>query len=243
MLEINRVVGPLGPRAPSTPQLAREKHVEDSIMTMEVDLQSRPEVLLSSSPTCHVPENSQKQHKESTNKGINGSIFNTQDKPAVSITSRANRLVQEASDIQTARIKVFKYFCSSFDETASQYTSGHEFAFVKDFGDSFLQYWSHALNNNTMPQAPSPAAKPKYVFATQQQQRFPQQQQPTRKQQHLPAPPNCAKDDLRVLIRLDKEAPARDKDSYAIRGIQGPPVADKCAINSCCHSHQYRLGG
>ena len=111
-----------------------------------------------------------------------------------------------------------KAFCKSFDQTASQFTAGHAFAFTKDFGESFLQYWSQVLHNNTQPKVPLPNTKPTYANLVakpqgKQKQRLPQQPQAAPQQKQFIAP----KDDLRVLIRLDKEAPARNKDSFAIR--------------------------
>ena len=196
-------------------------------MTMDENLQVRPEVPISSSPPAQKnPENTQKKKEGVTNAtGINCSIFNTQEQPAISIAAQANSLAHEANEIQSARLEVFKAFCNSFDQTASQFTAGHTIAFTKDFGESFLQYWSQVLHNNKMsqPKVPLPNTKPTYANLVakpqgKQKQRLPQQPQAAPQQKQFIAP----KDDLRVLIRLDKEAPARNRIA-TLSGPTSPP--------------------
>ncbi|KAM4064243.1 lipase, class 3 [Hirsutella rhossiliensis] len=121
---------------------------------------------------------------------------------------------------------VFRAFCESFEQTAKQYTSGLEHSFAEQFSNSFLDFWKQALSDLNSAPAPTyssvaagrPASQPlgghtPTAAAAPQQQR-PQQPISRLQGRPIPAPP---KEDLRVFVRLDAEAPARDHSSYAIR--------------------------
>ncbi|KAM4067478.1 lipase, class 3 [Hirsutella rhossiliensis] len=120
---------------------------------------------------------------------------------------------------------VFRAFCESFEQTAKQYTSGLEHSFAEQFSNSFLDFWKQALSDLNSAPAPTyssvaagrPASQPSGPHSTAAaapQQQRPQQPISRLQGRPIPAPP---KEDLRVFVRLDAEAPARDHSSYAIR--------------------------
>ncbi|KAM4054890.1 endonuclease-reverse transcriptase domain-containing protein [Hirsutella rhossiliensis] len=103
---------------------------------------------------------------------------------------------------------------------------GRSAAFAEQFSNSFLDFWKQALSDLNSAPAPTyssvaagrPASQPlgghtPTAAAAPQQQR-PQQPISRLQGRPIPAPP---KEDLRVFVRLDAEAPARDHSSYAIR--------------------------
>ncbi|KAM4056234.1 endonuclease-reverse transcriptase domain-containing protein [Hirsutella rhossiliensis] len=144
----------------------------------------------------------------------------------VSIVEAANKLAVEQTNAYNAKMTVFRAFCESFEQTAKQYTSGLEHSFAEQFSNSFLDFWKQALSDLNSAPAPTyssvaagrPASQPlgghtPTAAAAPQQQR-PQQPISRLQGRPIPAPP---KEDLRVFVRLDAEAPARDHSSYAIR--------------------------
>ncbi|KAJ6436239.1 DDE superfamily endonuclease [Purpureocillium lavendulum] len=118
----------------------------------------------------------------------------------VSIVEGANRVAQEQTDAYNAKLAVFHAFCESFDQAAKQFTSGIEHTFANQFATSFLDFWRQSLS--ILP----PVTAPTYSSVAAADTRL--QGRP------IPAPP---KEDLRVFVRLDAEAPARNFESYAIR--------------------------
>jgi len=144
----------------------------------------------------------------------------------VSIVEGANRVAQEQTDAYNAKLAVFHAFCESFDQAAKQFTSGIEHTFANQFATSFLDFWRQSLS--ILPPATAPTyssvvtgrspRQPPGVHATpiaEAPPPAPQQTADIRLQgRPIPAPP---KEDLRVFVRLDAEAPARNCESYAIR--------------------------
>ena len=144
----------------------------------------------------------------------------------VSIVEGTNRVAQEQTDAYNAKLAVFHAFCESFDQAAKQFTSGIEHSFANQFATSFLDFWRQSLSilpPVTAPTYSSVAARrsplqPPGGHATPSAGApppAPQQRADLRLQgRPIPAPP---KEDLRVFVRLDAEAPARKLESYAIR--------------------------
>ena len=144
----------------------------------------------------------------------------------VSIVEGTNRVAQEQTDAYNAKLAVFHAFCESFDQAAKQFTSGIEHSFANQFATSFLDFWRQSLSilpSVTAPtyssvaagrsplQTPGGHANPSAGAPPP----APQQRADLRLQgRPIPAPP---KEDLRVFVRLDAEAPARKLESYAIR--------------------------
>ncbi|KAJ6436970.1 Protein phosphatase 1 regulatory subunit 3A [Purpureocillium lavendulum] len=145
----------------------------------------------------------------------------------VSIVDGANKVAQEQTDAYNAKLAVFQAFCESFDQAAKQFTSGIEHSFTEQFANSFLDFWRQSLS--ILPPAP-PAPTYSSVVAGRTAHRPPggnattstaapppEQQQttvPRFQGRPIPAPP---REDLRVFVRLDAEAPARNHGNYAIR--------------------------
>ncbi|UNI15368.1 hypothetical protein JDV02_001905 [Purpureocillium takamizusanense] len=144
----------------------------------------------------------------------------------VSIVEGANRVAQEQTDAYNAKLAVFQAFCESFDHAAKQFTSGIEYSFANQFATSFLDFWRQSLSMLPLATAPTYSSvaagrsplQPSGGHATPSFAAPPPAPQQTADQRlhgrPVPAPP---KEDLRVFVRLDAEAPARKFESYAIR--------------------------
>ncbi|PWI64051.1 hypothetical protein PCL_00034 [Purpureocillium lilacinum] len=63
----------------------------------------------------------------------------------------------------SAKLAVFRAFCSSFDDTAKQFTSGPALQFAQKFSSSFLQYWTDVLAGT---HTNLPTTKPSYATVT-----------------------------------------------------------------------------
>ncbi|KAG7406841.1 hypothetical protein Forpi1262_v018260 [Fusarium oxysporum f. sp. raphani] len=101
---------------------------------------------------------------------------------------------------------VFQAFCAKFEEAAQQFTSEPHRRFAQHFADSFLDSWKRELSS-----AGPATPKPTYSSAAA-------------------TAPSTGHDHLRVFVRLEAEAPARDHSSYAIRTLireKLGPVSDK----------------
>ena len=148
--------------------------------------------------------------------------------PPVSIAASAHRLAQETAKIHETKIAVFKAFCSAFDETAKQFTSGPAFRFAQEFSQSFIHSWENTLNGTPVTTArPSYAAAasngiqaatgpPFNPFPVARGHKQPQPQFPTFNHQ-LSTPVSPPKDDLRVFVRLEDDSASRTYESYAVR--------------------------
>ncbi|PWI64223.1 hypothetical protein PCL_11363 [Purpureocillium lilacinum] len=145
----------------------------------------------------------------------------------VSIVEGANRVAQEQTDAYNAKLAVFHAFCESFDQAAKQFTSGIEHTFANQFATSFLDFWRQSLSilpPVTAPTYSSVAAGRSPLQAPASHATAPSVEAPPSAPQQtgeirlqgrpIPAPP---KEDLRVFVRLDAEAPARKFESYPIR--------------------------
>ncbi|KAK4075188.1 hypothetical protein Purlil1_12773 [Purpureocillium lilacinum] len=156
------------------------------------------------------------------------------------IANAADKLVVAQNEVYSAKLAVFRAFCSSFDDTAKQFTSGPALQFAQKFSSSFLQYWTDVLagtHTNLPPTKPSYAtvvgagrpaptaagtsANP--VTAALQHQRQ-QQPAPRRQGQRNPLPPPI--DDLWVFARLRPGQTADMSGSFAVR----THIADKLGI-------------
>ncbi|KAG6080103.1 hypothetical protein E4U15_003451 [Claviceps sp. LM218 group G6] len=94
--------------------------------------------------------------------------------------------------------------CAAFDQAAAGYAAGPGHILAQEFKQYYLRFWTAALKGESPTPLPRGAAhKP-----------------PT---QRAKAPPA---EDLRLLVRLEKDAPTWDKNGYAIRQA----VAEKSEI-------------
>ncbi|PWI64416.1 hypothetical protein PCL_10484 [Purpureocillium lilacinum] len=78
----------------------------------------------------------------------------------VSIANAADKLVVAQNEVYSAKLAVFRAFCSSFDDTAKQFTSGPALQFAQKFSSSFLQYWTDVLAGT---HTNLPTTKPSYA--------------------------------------------------------------------------------
>ncbi len=158
----------------------------------------------------------------------------------VTIANAADKLVVAQNEVYSAKLAVFRAFCSSFDDTAKQFTSGPALQFAQKFSSSFLQYWTDVLagtHTNLPPTKPSYAAaagarRPAPAAAgttadpvsAAPQNQWQQQLPPRRQGQRKPLPPLT--DDFRVFARLRPGHAADMSRSFAVR----THIADKLGI-------------
>ncbi|SCO87583.1 uncharacterized protein FRV6_11710 [Fusarium oxysporum] len=116
----------------------------------------------------------------------------------ISIIESANELAHERVEEYNAKLMVFQAFCAKFEEAAQQFTNGPQRRFA----------YSVAASH------PSDRARPTQQH--QQQQRRRPDPPHHQGQQTTIAPP---RQDLRVFVRLEAGAPARDHSSYTIRTL------------------------
>ena len=171
----------------------------------------------------------------------------------VSITNAADKLVDAQNEVYSAKLAVFKAFCSSFDATAKQFTSGPALQFAQKFSSSFLQYWTDVLAGThsnlppTKPYAsvvdarrPAPAAAGTTAdpVSAAPPNQWQQQLPPRRQGQRKPLPPPT--DDFRVFARLRPGHTADMSRSFAVR----THIADKLGIarSRIPHAHPCKTG-
>ena len=158
----------------------------------------------------------------------------------VTIANAADKLVVAQNEVYSAKLAVFRAFCSSFDNTAKQFTSGPALQFAQKFSSSFLQYWTDVLAGT---HSNLPTTKPSYTTVVGTRRPAPaaagttadpvtaapqnqwQKQLPPRRQgqRHPPPPPT---DDFRVFARLRPGHIADMSRSFAVR----THIADKLGI-------------
>ncbi|OAQ61343.1 reverse transcriptase, RNaseH [Purpureocillium lilacinum] len=159
----------------------------------------------------------------------------------VSIANAAHKLVVAQNEVYSAKLAVFRAFCSSFDDTAKQFTSGPALQFAQKFSSSFLQYWTDVLAGThtnlptTKPSyatvvgagrpAPAAAGTTSNPVTAAPQNQWQQQPAPRRQGQRNPLPPPI--DDLRVFARLRPGQTADMSGSFAVR----THIADKLGID------------
>ena len=158
----------------------------------------------------------------------------------VTIANAADKLVVAQNEVYSAKLAVFRAFCSSFDNTAKQFTSGPALQFAQKFSSSFLQYWTDVLAGT---HSNLPTTKPSYttVVGTRRpapaaagttadpasaapQNQWQQQLPPRRQGQRNPLPPPT--NDLRVFARLGAGQTADISRSFAVQ----THIADKLGI-------------
>ncbi|RKK55869.1 hypothetical protein BFJ69_g17692, partial [Fusarium oxysporum] len=142
----------------------------------------------------------------------------------ISIIESANELARERVEEYNAKLMVFQAFCAKFEEAAQQFTNGPQRRFAQQFADSFLDSWKRELSGDMPTSKPTyssvaashPSDRARPAQQHQQQQRRRSDPPHRQGQQTTVAPP---RQDLRVFIRLEAGAPARDHSSYAIRTL------------------------
>ncbi|KID59265.1 reverse transcriptase, partial [Metarhizium hybridum] len=153
----------------------------------------------------------------------------------IDITDAANQLADEQVAVYNAKLKVFRTFCAHFNEAAKKFPSGPERDFAHHFSSSFLGFWKQTLSNSQSASAPTYSSVAAHTSSprtptapTYDAQAFHAHRQsaPTHRQGQQPAAPAPPRDDLRVFVRLDAGAPARNHIGYAIRAH----VASKTGI-------------
>ncbi|XP_044720088.1 reverse transcriptase (RNA-dependent DNA polymerase) domain-containing protein [Hirsutella rhossiliensis] len=140
----------------------------------------------------------------------------------VSILEAATKIARDKTAAHNAKLAVLRVFSESFEQAAKQFTSGTENSIAKQVATKFLKFWTQSLAELEEPPKPTyssvlASGKPK-----QGQLAFTASAPPQRKPQtttRLPGRPPVAppKEDLRVFVRLDADAPARNHERYAIR--------------------------
>ncbi|KAH6982575.1 hypothetical protein EDB80DRAFT_899260 [Ilyonectria destructans] len=81
---------------------------------------------------------------------------------AINLSAAAAGVAAESQAILDDKMKVFRTFCTAFDETAKQFPTGRMFRFAQQMSQSFLSHWASALNGDSQsqsqPQLQPPAA-------------------------------------------------------------------------------------
>ncbi|KAG6018262.1 hypothetical protein E4U40_000487 [Claviceps sp. LM458 group G5] len=130
---------------------------------------------------------------------------------------------------------LFRAMCAAFDQAAAGYASGPGHILAQEFKQSYMRFWTAALKGESpsppppRAAAPQPAAKTTTYASVASQPEGPtvytlKTQRPSKRAaQRAKAPPA---EDLRLLVRLEPDAPTWDKNPYAIRRA----VADQSDI-------------
>ncbi|KJZ76675.1 hypothetical protein HIM_04011 [Hirsutella minnesotensis 3608] len=133
----------------------------------------------------------------------------------IDITHAATQLIDAQAAVYNAKLRVFRTFCAHFNEAAKEFATGPERDFAKHFSTSFLGFWEQTLANT------SPASTPTYSGIAANGTASPANPRPKPAATHhqaqgspVPAP---SREDLRVFVRLEADAPARNHIGYAIR--------------------------
>ncbi|KAF7543581.1 hypothetical protein G7Z17_g10621 [Cylindrodendrum hubeiense] len=92
---------------------------------------------------------------------------------AINLSAAAAGVALESQAILDDKMKVFRTFCTAFDETAKQFPTGRMFRFAQQMSQSFLNHWASALNGDKQPQS-------QYQLQPQPQPRLTVASKPTR---------------------------------------------------------------
>ncbi|KAM4058254.1 endonuclease-reverse transcriptase domain-containing protein [Hirsutella rhossiliensis] len=150
-----------------------------------------------------------------------GSTGSTENAP-VSIIEAATKIARDQTAAHDAKLAVFRAFSESFEQTAKQFTSGSHNSIAKQVATKFLNLWTQSLADLEEPPKPTYSSVLASGKTTQGQLAITASAPPQRKQQtttRLQGRPPVVppKEDLRVFVRLDADAPARNHERYAIR--------------------------
>ena len=235
----------LGPRTPSgLARGARVALLRNSPATREGEIGiSRSALRTTYTPSSPLHAVSYAAATEGSQRAVHFDSSEPDPQPGdgpVSITNAADKLVVAQNEVYSAKLAVFKAFCSSFDATAKQFTSGPALQFAQKFSSSFLQYWTDVLAGT---HSNLPTTKPSYttVVGTRRpapaaagttadpasaapQNQWQQQLPPRRQGQRNPLPPPT--NDLRVFARLGAGQTADISRSFAVQ----THIADKLGI-------------
>ncbi len=142
----------------------------------------------------------------------------------VSILEAATKIARDQTAAHNAKLAVLRAFSEAFERAATQFTSDTENTIAKQVATKFLDFWSQSLAEFDGPQRPTYSSvaasgkKPQGQLASTapappQQRKL----QSTTTRQPARPPVSPPKEDLRVFVRLDANAPARNHERYAIR--------------------------
>ncbi|KAM4062495.1 endonuclease-reverse transcriptase domain-containing protein [Hirsutella rhossiliensis] len=140
----------------------------------------------------------------------------------VSILEAATKIARDKTAAHNAKLAVLRVFSESFEQAAKQFTSGTENSIAKQVATKFLKFWTQSLAELEEPPKPTYSSVLASGKTNKGQLAFTVPAPLQRKPQtttRLPGRPPVAppKEDLRVFVRLDADAPARNHERYAIR--------------------------
>ncbi|KAF7535514.1 hypothetical protein G7Z17_g13198 [Cylindrodendrum hubeiense] len=205
--------------------------LEDPLADLLADLPARP-----SPPSSGVFEHSKTSEPALT----------------INLSAAAAGVALESQAILDDKIKVFRTFCTAFDEIAKRFRTGCTFRFAERMSQSFLNHWASALNSDSQPQSQPQrvqsyasalvadiptrrAAPPEFNDfqpaptrgnAPDPLRRCPGPRQTRRPQEQQEGNSAVAYYDPRVFAQLHENSPAWDKQRFTIR----THLADKLDI-------------
>ncbi|KAJ6437079.1 reverse transcriptase [Purpureocillium lavendulum] len=236
----------LGPRTPSgLARGARVALLRNSPATREGEIGvSRSALRTAYTPSSPLHAVSYAAATEGAQRAVHFDSSEPDQQPGdgpVTIANAADKLVVAQNEVYSAKLAVFRAFCSSFDDTAKQFTSGPALQFAQKFSSSFLQYWTNVLAGThtnlpttkpscatvvgTRRPAPAAAGTTADPVTAAPQNQWQQQLPPRRQGQRHPLPPPT--DDFRVFARLRPGHAADISRSFAVR----THIADKLGID------------
>ncbi|KJZ72308.1 hypothetical protein HIM_08349 [Hirsutella minnesotensis 3608] len=140
----------------------------------------------------------------------------------VSITEAAEKIARDQTAAHQAKLAVLRALSEAFEQATKQFTSDAENSIAKQVATKFLNFWNQSLAEIEEPPKPTYSSvlasgrKPKgQLAATAPAPLQRNHQNPPRLQEQPPVTP--PREDLRVFVRLDANAPARNHERYAIR--------------------------
>ena len=133
----------LGPRTPSgLARGARVALLRNSPATREGEIGvSRSALRTAYTPSSPLHAVSYAAATEGAQRAVHFDSSEPDPQPSdgpVSIADAADKLVVAQNEVYSAKLAVFRAFCSSFDDTAKQFTSGPALQFAQKFSGGFL---------------------------------------------------------------------------------------------------------
>ncbi|KAM4061318.1 endonuclease/exonuclease/phosphatase [Hirsutella rhossiliensis] len=136
--------------------------------------------------------------------------------------ARSRPIARDQTATHDAKLAVLRVLSEAFEQAAKQFTSDAKNSIAKQIATKFLNFWNQSLAEFDEPPKPTYSSvlasgrKPQGQLAVTAPAPLQRKQQTATRLQGRP-PVTPPKEDLRVFVRLDADAPARKHERYAIR--------------------------